>query len=165
MIDNQDSNSIAVDRREETVITQQPGFAATEQISRDVAAERRMGMFQVTRIIYTILGLLEIMLGLRFFLKLIAANPDSGFSVFVYGLTAPFVAPFASLIGTPTFGSVVFEATTLIAMGVYALLFWGIMQVVRIVSDRPIARSVSRTTREEVPSAGTTRTTRTTRRD
>jgi hypothetical protein len=32
----------SVDRREETVTTQQPGYATTEQTVRDVAAERRM---------------------------------------------------------------------------------------------------------------------------
>lgn len=165
MNDNLDSNTVAVDRHEETITTQQPGYAATEQISRDVAAERRMGMSRIVRIIYSLLGLLEIFLGLRFFLKLIAANPDSGFSVFVYGITAPFVAPFASLIGTPAYGGVILEATTLIAMAVYALLFWGIIQVVRIVADRPSARSVTRTTRENIPSAGTDRVTRSVRRD
>ena len=36
---NQPINEIAVDRREETVVTQQPGFAATEQVIHDVAAE------------------------------------------------------------------------------------------------------------------------------
>jgi uncharacterized membrane protein len=163
MIDNQSGSNVAVDRREETVTTQQPGYVATEQVSRDVAAERRMGMFRLTRIIYTVLGLLEILLGLRFFLKLIAANPDSGFAGFIYGITGLFVAPFGGLIGTPAYGGMIMEVTTLIAMAVYALLFWGIIQVVRIVADRPSARSVTRSTREQVQSAGTDRTTHTTR--
>ncbi len=165
MIDNQDNNNIAVDRQEETVITQQPGFAATEQVSRDVAAERRMRMFRTRRILYSVLSLLEIFLGLRFFLKMIGANAGSGFSIFVYGITSPFVAPFANLIGTPTFGDVILEATTLIAMAIYALFFWGIVQVVRIAADRPSARSVMRTTREHIPETGTERTTRSVRRD
>lgn len=165
MNDNLDNNTVAVDRRDETVTTQQPGYAATEQVSHDVAAERRMGMSRIVRIIYTLLGLLEIFLGLRFFLKLIAANPESGFSVFVYGITAPLIAPFAGLIGTPAYGSMIFEATTLIAMGVYALLFWGIIQGVRIIADRPSARSVTRTTREQIPATGTDRTTSSVRRD
>jgi hypothetical protein len=96
---------------------------------------------------------------------LIAANPDSGFSIFIYGITSPFVAPFDNLVGTPAFEGMLFEATTLIAMAVYALLFWGIFQVVRILADRPSARSVSRTTREQIPSSGTNRTTNSVRRD
>ena len=122
---NQPINEVAVDRREETVVTQQPGYAATEQVTRDVAAERRLGLYQVTRIVWTILGLLEVLLGLRFMLKLIAANPDSGFAAFMYGITGPFVAPFAGLVGTPTSGGTILEVTTLIAMAVYALFFWG----------------------------------------
>ena len=30
---NQQVNQVAVDRREETVVTQQPGYAATEQVT------------------------------------------------------------------------------------------------------------------------------------
>jgi len=101
---NQAINDVSVDRREETVVTQQPGYAATEQVTRDVAAERRQGLALITRIIWSILGLLEILLGLRFMLKLIAANPDSGFAAFIYGITRPFVAAFESLIGTPASG-------------------------------------------------------------
>jgi YggT family protein len=157
-------NDVSVDRREETVITREPGYAATEQVTRDVAAERRLRLALVTRIIWAVLGLLEILLGLRFLLKLIAANPDSGFAVVIYGITGPFIAPFALLVGTPTAGGVIFEATTLIAMAVYALLFWGIVSVVRIAVDRPIARTSTRSTHERTPGGGEERTTHTTTR-
>jgi len=154
----------SVDRREETVVTRQPGYAATEQVTRDVAAERRLRLDLVTRIIWAVLGLLEILLGLRFLLKLIAANPDSGFAVFIYGITKPFIAPFALLVGTPTAGGMIFEATTLIAMAVYALLFWGIVSVIRIAMNRPIARTSTRSTREQTPGTDDERTTHTTTR-
>ncbi len=160
MLTNQ-QNEVGVDRREETVVTEEPGYAATEQVTRDVAAERRMSLFQVVRIVWAILVLLEVLLGLRFMLKLIAANPDSGFAVFIYGVTGVFVAPFTGLIGTPTSGGTILEATTLIAMAVYALLFWGIVSVVRIAADRPVSRMVRRSVLEQTP--GTDRTTHTTR--
>ena len=100
MSDTQRITEVSVDRREEMVVTQQPGYAATEQVTRDVAAERRLRSALVTQIILAILGLLEILLGLRFLLKLIAANPNSGFAVFIYGITKPFLAPFTALVGT-----------------------------------------------------------------
>lgn len=159
---NERINPVAVDRREETVVTQQPGYAATEQVTRDAAAERRLGLFQVTRITWSILGLLEVLLGLRFMLKLIAANPESGFAAFVYWITAPLLAPFTGLIGTPMSGGMILEATTLIAMGVYALIFWGIVRAIQIVADRPSARTVTRSVREQTPGGGE-RTTHTTR--
>ncbi len=160
---NQPINQVSVDRREETVVTQQPGYAATEQVTRDVAAERRLGLFQVTRIVWSILVLLEVLLGLRFMLKLIAANPGSGFAAFMYGITGPFIAPFAGLVGTPTSGGVILEVTTLIAMAIYALIFWGVVRVIQIVADRPIARTVTRSVQEQLPGTGTARTTHTTR--
>jgi len=155
---NQPINERAVDRREETVTTQQPGYAATEQVTRDVAAERRLRLFQINRILYTILGVLEILLGLRFLLKLISANVGSGFAGFIYGITNVFVAPFTGLIGTPAN----LEVTTLIAMAVYALLVWVIVRVIAIAVDRPTARSVTRSTREQTPGGtGNERITRT----
>lgn len=150
---NQPLQEIPVDRREETIVTQQPGYAATEQVTRDVAAERRMQMFQLNRVIWTILGVLEIFLGLRFVLHLIGANAGSGFAQFVYGVTGPFMAPFTGLVATPAAGGTVFEVTALIAMAVYALFFWIIVRVIPIATDRPSARSVSRSVREQVPGA------------
>jgi YggT family protein len=151
MSENRPINEVAVDRREETKVTQQAGYAATEQVTQDVAAERRLGFIQVTRIVWTILGILEIILGLRFVLKLIAANPDSGFAVFIYGLSKLFIAPFALLVGTPTSGGAILELTTLIAMAVYALFFWIVVRVIQIFADRPSARTVTRSVSEQTP--------------
>ncbi len=151
MSDTQRINEVSVDRRDETVVTRQPGYTATEQFTRDVAAERRLRSVLINRIIWAILVLLEVLLGLRFVLKLIAANADSGFAVLIYGITRPFIAPFALLVGTPTSGGITLEVTTLIAMGIYALLFWGVVTVIRIVMDRPSARSATRSVREEMP--------------
>jgi len=164
MSDNQRPNEVSVDRREEMVVTQQPGYAATEQVTHDVAAEGRLRSALVTQIIWAILGLLEILLGLRFLLKLIAANPNSGFAVFIYGITKPLLAPFTALVGTPTSGGTILEVTTLIAMAVYALFFWVVVRVVRIATNRPIARTSTRSTREQVPGGGEERTTHTTTR-
>jgi uncharacterized membrane protein len=148
MSENQPINEVAVDRRAETIVTQQPGYAATEQVTHDVAAEGRLRFLQIDRIMYTLLGILEILLGLRFVLKLIAANPDSGFTVFIYGITGLFMSPFNALIGTPTFGGSSFEVTTLIAMAVYALFFWVLVRVLQVATSQTTARTVTRSTRE-----------------
>lgn len=151
MIENQEINDGAVDRREETVVTRLPGYVATEQVVRDVAAERRMRWFQVNRIMWSMLAFLEILLAFRFVLRMIAANPESGFAMFMYGITGVFVAPFNGMIGTPTIGGAALEVTTLIAMAVYALVFWGMAYVIWMVVDRPGASSFTRTTREQTP--------------
>ena len=151
MSDNQQIHEVGVDQRDETVTKQQPGYATSEQVTRDVAAERRLGWFQVSRIVGTLLVILEILLGIRFVLHLIAANPGSCFAAFIYGITGVFVAPFNGLIATPVSGGTTLEVTTLIAMAVYALLFWVIVRVIQIAADRPSARSVTRSTREQTP--------------
>jgi hypothetical protein len=163
MTDVQRHTELAVDRREETVVTQQPGYATTEQTVRDVAAERRMQTYQITRILWGVLALLEIMLGLRFVLKLIGANAASGFGTLVYGTTELFVAPFTGLLSFWSAGDMILELTTLVAMGIYALVFWGLVRVLGMVMERTGARTVTRSTREVTPGGpGNERTTHTT---
>jgi len=162
MSDNQPINEVGVDQRNETVTTQQPGHAMTEQVTRDVAAEQRLGWSLVSRIVGTLLIILEILLGIRFMLHLISANPGSGFTVFIYGITSVFVAPFQGLVGTPTSGGTTLEVTTLIAMIVYALFVWVVIRVLRIIADRPSARTVTRSTHEEITAIGSKPVTHTT---
>ena len=152
----------AVDRREETVITQQPGYATTELTVTDVAAKRRMNVFQVTRLIWTVLAVVEILLGLRFLLRLIGGSAASGFGAFIYGITGLFVAPFTGLLPFWTSGNSILELTTLVAMAIYALVFWGVVRVLSMVMERSGARTVTRSTREQTPGgAGNERTTHT----
>ena len=153
----------AVDRREETMVTRHPGYIATEQVVRDVAAERRMGWYQFHRIMWSLLAFLEILLAFRILLRLIGANPESGFAILLYGVTGVFVAPFNGLVATPSFDGWALEVSTLIAMAVYALSFWGVAYAIRLIMEHPSARSFNRTTREQTPGGeGTVRTTHTT---
>ena len=163
MSEIQPTQEVGVDQRQETVTTQQPGYATTQKVTQDVAAERRLGWYQVKQIVGTLLVILEILLGIRFVLHLIAANPESGFTVFIYGITTLFVAPFAGLVGTPASGGSTFEVTTLIAMTVYALFVYVVLRVLRIAAYRPSARTVTRSTSEVIPATGTEHVTHTTR--
>jgi uncharacterized membrane protein len=151
MSENLPNKELAVDRREEVVRTQQPGYASTQQVTRDVAAENRLRLAQITRIMWTAVGILEILLGLRFMLKLIAANPGSGFAGFIYGITGAFTAPFNTLLGAPASEGSILEITTLIAMGVYALFFWVVARVIVIATERTSARTTTRSVSEQTP--------------
>lgn len=86
-------------------------------------------LFKGTQIVWYLLGLLEIFLAFRFVLKLTGANPGAGFTSFIYGATWPFTAPFnAVFLKTIVQGSI-FEWTTLLAMLVYWLIAYGIIQL------------------------------------
>jgi hypothetical protein len=141
--------ALPVDRREETVVTQQPGYEETEQVVHDIAAERWLNFVQAQRTVWTILTVMEVFIGLRFFLKWIAANPSSGFAAALYWLTDLVLWPFAGLVGNPTNGDSIFEVTTLLAMLIYALLFWVALRVIRLTAYRPSAITVKRSVHED----------------
>lgn len=91
---------------------------------------------QVQRVVWFILGILETVLGLRVLLRLIGANPNAGFAQFIYNLTYPFLLPFFNLVPTPTTEGIALEISTLIAMLVYALLFFFVSKAIRLVMSR-----------------------------
>ena len=95
-----------------------------------------MRPFKIGWIMWAVLGLLEFLLGFRFALKLFAVEPGSSLNIFVSGITGVIIAPFGTLLGMPTFEGSVFEMTTLVAMGVYAMLFWVIISVNGPLLDR-----------------------------
>jgi YggT family protein len=112
---------------------------------RELERERRIFSFKASQLIWLLLGILEVMLILRFTLKLIAANPASPIAAFIYGFTALFLLPFVGLTAAPAVGGMVLEIGTVIAMAVYALVGWAIERVVWLIFYRPRGAVVSTT--------------------
>ncbi|HEY9762618.1 MAG TPA: YggT family protein [Trichocoleus sp.] len=81
---------------------------------------------------------LEVLLGLRFLLRLLAANTDNTFASTIYGLSEPFVAPFSTLFISPTFnGSTnIFDVNLLAAMVTYLLLTLLAVWLIRLMFKR-----------------------------
>jgi hypothetical protein len=103
----------------------------------EAGREGRIATFKATQLIWLLLGILEMLLALRFIFKLIGVNAANAFATFIYGLTNIFVAPFASLTGAPAAEGMVLELSTLIAMVVYALVAWAIERLVYVIFYRP----------------------------
>lgn len=83
----------------------------------------------IAGLIYAIGGFMMTLVGLRFALRLLGANPGSGFADWVYSWSTPLVAPFAGLFGQDTTvagnGAVttsVFDWTALIALIVIGVI-------------------------------------------
>jgi hypothetical protein len=72
---------------------------------------------------------MEALLAFRFVLKLLGANPDAGFTNFIYGVTYVFAAPFLNVFGMTQVAGSVFEWTTLLAMFVYWALAIGMINL------------------------------------
>jgi hypothetical protein len=114
-----------------------------ERIVHDVAAEQRMGLARITQLIWLVAMVIEALIGIRILLKLIAANPNSGFAALIYGITDLFLLPFFGLTITPSANGVVLEIPSIIAMLVYALFFWGLVKVIWLLFVQPRARTVT----------------------
>jgi hypothetical protein len=94
------------------------------------------GVVMAQRVIWFVVGLINILLITRFILLLLGANNDAGFVTFIYNITAPFVAPFVGIFGEPTYGQFMLEWSSLLAITVYSLIAWGIVKVITLSNPR-----------------------------
>ena len=109
--------------------------------------EQRIFTFKATYAIWLALAMLESLIALRIGLKLIGANPDSGFAILVYGFSNIFLFPFAGLTSAPAAGGMVLELSSMIAMVLYALVGWAVERVVWVIFYRPREAPVAVTQR------------------
>ncbi len=126
------------------VQTPQPPPAA-DAIPEEEAAVRqeeartvRYAIGKLNDFIQWFVTVLEVLLALRFLLKLIGADPNNLFAGFLYALTTIVLVPFDSIVHTPSLRTnQAFEWSTLIAMAIYWLLFWAVRRFLRILISSP----------------------------
>lgn len=84
----------------------------------------------IAGIIYAVGGFIEALIGLRFVLRLLGADPANAFVNWIYSWSTPFVAPFSGMFGQDavilngvgTVTSSVFDWTALIALLVIGVI-------------------------------------------
>ena len=91
------------------------------------------------RIVGVIIAVMEIILGIRFVFKLLAANPANGFVKLIYNITQFFVGIFNGIF--PQAKNSVFEPGTLIAIIVVALLAWIVLKLMSPNSGSRVERT------------------------
>ena len=104
-----------------------PAMAEVDRVQAtayDPYASRRNSAEKVVQGIWLLFGFIEGLIAIRFVLRALGANPDAGFAQFIYGVTAPLIAPFVGLFGTPAYGTAALELHSIVAMIVYALVGW-----------------------------------------
>lgn len=117
----------------ETVITKDVTPTTSTIVSEEVTPIQT-----IERVIYFFFGVIEILLGFRFVLKLTGANAATGFVSFIYSLTGIFTMPFDGIFrrmfaqGLET--TSVFEPSTLVALVVYMVLAWGLVQLLHVLT-------------------------------
>lgn len=95
--------------------------------------DTKRAIFRTYQVAWYILGVIEVLLAFRMLLKLMGANPLSGFTYFIYSVSNPFALPFAGILGISEGSGMVFEWSTLIAMAVYSIITYGIVMLVQLV--------------------------------
>ena len=105
----------------------------TTHISDDTADAPTSSTATAARVVWFIAGVIITLLAIRFVFILLGASHSSPFVDFIYNLSYPFAAPFFGIFGyTLRYGVSRVELSTLVAMGIYALVAWGIARLITI---------------------------------
>ena len=98
----------------------------------------------ITKAIYIVFALAEIILGLRFILKLFGANASNGFVLWVYQTSGSILDPFRGIFPVEVYKSTfVIEFSTLFAMILYAIIAAVLVYIVELIT-RPLERKLSK---------------------
>jgi YggT family protein len=135
-----------------TAVSTAPPAAAVDEVhatAYDPYANRRRSSYKLVQGIWLLFGIVVGILAIRFILKLLGANEAAGFASFIYGASAPFVAPFSNLFANPGSSGSILELTTMVAIIVYMLVAWLIAKVIWLLAgeNRSATRTVASSTR------------------
>jgi hypothetical protein len=90
--------------------------------------------FRAAAAVGFIVGAVDILVAARFLGKLFGASAQSAFVSFIYSVTGPLVAPFQGIFGNGGSKANSFETADLVAIAAYAVIGWGLVMLIRIVT-------------------------------
>lgn len=91
----------------------------------------------IKELILFALGVVELLLVIRFVLRLLAANPGAEIVAWVYEVSQPFLAPFMFIFPNPSLrGGFALEFTTLFAIFAYAFIGYVVQEVLDVMDRR-----------------------------
>ncbi len=97
--------------------------------NKNMISESSRPLYRSVQIVWYTLSVIEILLLIRFFLKLLQANSEAFFTNLIYSVSDIFVFPFTAVFQNASVSDSIFEWTTLLAMFVYWLLAMGIIKL------------------------------------
>src|SRR6202521_3422691 len=108
-----------------------PASAPVEHVS---ATEVGSYNFRAAAVVGFVVGAIDILIAARFLGKLLGASSQSAFVNFIYQVSSVMVAPFTGIFGNTGTKTNTFETASLVAIVVYAVIGWGIVVLIRIVT-------------------------------
>lgn len=126
------------ERGRQELRSEEETFRLQQAEGRLESGKRRSTFAWIINSIYLLVGMLEILLMLRFFLHFSGANTQNNFAQFIDNLSEPFIAPFSTLLVSPVAGggANIFDVNILVAIIIYALLGWLALWLVRFLYGR-----------------------------
>ena len=117
-----------------------PTSAPVEHVSM---TEQSRYNFRAAAVVWFVVGVVEIFIAARFLGKLFGASAHSAFVNFIYQVSGPMVAPFTGIFGDTGTRTNTFETASLVAIVVYAVIGWGLVVLIRIVTAPKGAKPAS----------------------
>ena len=112
-----------------------PASAPPPPASERVLVTEKAGYnFRAAAVVWFIVGVVEIFIAARFLGKLFGASAQSAFVNFIYQVSSPMVAPFTGIFGDTGSKTNTFETASLVAIVVYAVVGWGLVALIRIIT-------------------------------
>ena len=108
-----------------------PASAPVEHVSM---AQEGSYNFRAAAVVGFIVGAVDIFIAARFLGKLLGASSASAFVHFIYQVSSVFVAPFTGIFGDTGSKTNTFETASLVAIVVYAVIGWGVVVLIRIIT-------------------------------
>jgi len=90
--------------------------------------------FRAAAIVGFLVGVVDIFIAARFLGKLLGASTQSAFVSFINAVSGPLVAPFQGIFGNGGSKANSFETADLVAIAVYAVIGWGLVMLIRILT-------------------------------
>lgn len=115
----------------------EPGPARPNATNVNVSTEPVRGgsIWTASRVIALVFTVLEVLLLVRFTLKLLGANADQPLASAIYGITEPLVGPFRGIFAQPA-GTPVVEIATILSVIFFVLVAALIVAIVRAVTGK-----------------------------
>jgi uncharacterized protein YggT (Ycf19 family) len=117
-----------------------PASAPVEHV---LMTEQSRYNFRAAAVVWFVVGVIEIFIAARFLGKLFGASAHSAFVNFIYQVSGPMVAPFTGIFGDTGTRTNTFETASLVALVVYAVIGWGLVVLIRIVTAPKGAKPAS----------------------
>ena len=136
-------NETAAEQTATPVVASAPSVGVTRASRTSVTSVHDSNYTgRIAPVIWWIVGFVDIVLAIRFLLKLLGGSTVSGFVTFMYNITQPLVAPFHGIFNTTVQGRSILEPESLVAIAIYSLIGWGIVSLIHMMTRTRRAEAI-----------------------